>query len=731
MAAQAFSFLLALVLVAQAQEALHETSRIYGPCGDGFPGTTGPCNARQGAINVGAFFPLHEWDYVTKNCSSKVRTASGFERMEAFRWTVNKYMKTMRLDIGYDIRDTCSRDTYARDEALDFINVGRTCLPAFKNRPISLVVGAASSGVSTDLTNLLALFNVPQISYASTSDGLNNSRFSAFFRVVPPDNFQVSAMVSLLQRYSWTYVSVIYTKDEYGETAFNTFNTLTQSDNFTFCIGARRALSLDAAAADYKAALADLKVVDALNWHVNASVVIVFAQARTARLLLVEAAKDADINSRGLTWVASDAWAESLDSVVRPWPTNWGLLSVHPTDGVSADTAEFQRAFGELTRSNYNSHSFYDQYFKALYPGPCNSQCNSRKIKDSLRYSPDPKVPYVIRATYLTLQAIRSVLNTRCSSSTVTNCALAHDEGTGALKSDHTKKAFEAVTHREGAATYLFDAPTHAFLEKSKPIRYAIKNLVNFVNGKPLFEHVGEWDNITGLTISQKLSFNLAGNDKVPVSMCARPCGVGERRRLLQVNFRCCWACERCPNNTFAPNNTVQTCSVCPPTQQSNAENSACAAIKESFLEFDNPLSVLILFFACLGLLTTVWTAVVFINYYNTPLVMASSRELSACLLVGFFIAFTLALAFIAEPSAASCGIRRFGLGFSFSLCFSALLIKTNRISRVFNRQPGSGRPAYITPSWQLIFVGVLVLFQVSDHEACQCNALLPYPISA
>ncbi len=71
-------------------------------------------------------------------------------------------------------------------------------------KPVSGVIGAAFSGVSIMVANILRLFKVPQISYASTSTELSDkSRFEYFSRVVPPDNFQAQAMVEIAKVMGW------------------------------------------------------------------------------------------------------------------------------------------------------------------------------------------------------------------------------------------------------------------------------------------------------------------------------------------------------------------------------------------------------------------------------------------------------------------------------------------------------------------------------------------------
>ena len=105
---------------------------------------------------------------------------------------------------------------------------------------------------------------------------------------------------------------------------------------------------------------------------------------------------------------------------------------------------------------------------------------------------------------------------------------------------------------------------------------------------------------------------------------------------------------------------------------------------------------------------------VVFIIYRNKHLIKASSRELSSVLLCGVMLCYLLPFVYIAKPSPASCAIRRFGVGFCFSLCFSALLVKTSRIHCIFNRKSLTLQaPPLINPQSQLFFTALLVSIQV------------------
>lgn len=77
---------------------------------------------------------------------------------------------------------------------------------------------------SFQVANLLRLFQIPQISYASTSAKLSDkTRYDYFARTVPPDFYQAKAMAEILRYFNWTYVSTVASEGDYGETGIEAF----------------------------------------------------------------------------------------------------------------------------------------------------------------------------------------------------------------------------------------------------------------------------------------------------------------------------------------------------------------------------------------------------------------------------------------------------------------------------------------------------------------------------
>ena len=246
----------------------------------------------DGDVILGGLFPVHEKGDDTP-CSTKIYNR-GLQRLEAMLYAVDLINKDTKLlpniSLGVNILDTCSKDTYALNQSLEFIRVsldamdvsGLECsdkkppMVKFPAKPVRGVVGGSYSSVSQQVANLFRLFKIPQISPASTAKALSDKqRFEYFARTVPPDTFQVQALIDILQLYNWTYVSALYSEGSYGESGYDEFYKLTV--NRSICIALATKVPHDAK---------DEFVDNALRSHkkkTTATVVVLFTRMDDTR----------------------------------------------------------------------------------------------------------------------------------------------------------------------------------------------------------------------------------------------------------------------------------------------------------------------------------------------------------------------------------------------------------------------------------------------------------------
>ena len=196
-----------------------------------------------------------------------------------------------------------------------------------------------------------------------------------------------------------------------------------------------------------------------------------------------------------------------------------------------------------------------------------------------------------------------------------------------------------------------------------------------------------------------------------PESMCSKPCGPIQAQSYMEGD-KCCWTCITCNTYQYLP--TPYRCVECPPGTVPSPDLRHCREIPQVYLRYDSGIALAAMALASLGIIFTVWIILVFVKNNETPVVKASGRELSFVLLAGIFLCYMMTFVIVQKPTDMICGAQKFGIGFCFSMCYSALLTKTNRIARIFRAGKRTvKRPKFISPKSQLVICGALVGIQV------------------
>ncbi len=157
-----------------------------------------------------------------------------------------------------------------------------------------------------------------------------------------------------------------------------------------------------------------------------------------------------------------------------------------------------------------------------------------------------------------------------------------------------------------------------------------------------------------------------------------------------------------------------EECVECPNGSLPSPDLTTCVEIPEEYLSFDSGIGIAAMTLAVLGAVVTLYVMWVFYRYKNTPIVKASGKELSFVLLVGILVCYGMTFVIIAPPNDIVCGAQQLGIGLCFSICYSALFTKTNRIARIFRAGKRTAkRPKCISPHSQLLICFGLVGVQI------------------
>ena len=665
-----------------------------------------------GDIYLGGLFPVHANPGSAARCGRILDL--GVQRLEAMVHAVQLVNNDSELlpgmELGFSIKDTCINSNYALEQSLSYvtsnvqIRTGTSTNDTLSG--VSGVIGAASSSVSIAVASLFRLFNLPQISYASTARFLSDkTRFDYFLRTIPPDLFQAQVMVDIVVNYNWTYVITICSEDTYGEEGIKAFTeelvaTVSRSNN-SFSVAITIKLPVTATKEDYDKAVIQMNS----DWVRNSSVVVLFGQLATAEGVLSAVSRYK--KHRLLTFIVSDAVGDQLPSSYHS--LGHGMISVLPT---YYESKSFNEYFTSL-RPSTNPNPWFKEYWGMLFNCSFGTGDNMEKChpetEESMfisQYKQNSKVPFVIDAVYAFAHALQNLMINVCGEIKLCDRIVGHrDRGVivnGELLLQYIKNVSFVGVSSDIKINFDSSGDVHGW--------YWIKNLQRKPNSSNAFQFltVGNWNGAT-LNLTSDIEW---ATDSVPVSICSADCMSGQFPLRVEGQASACWICEACPRENEV--STGKKCTVCPLGLSPNEDKNNCDVNPLVFLRWVHPFSILILLLTLVGLIATSVTVTVFIINYSHSTVKASSRELSTILLIGIFLCYLLPFFSIGEPIAVTCAIRRFGFGFSFSLCYAALLVKVNRIHRIFNRKRSSGqRPPLISPHSQLLFTGLLVLIQV------------------
>ncbi|XP_060803409.1 metabotropic glutamate receptor 2-like [Amyelois transitella] len=667
----------------------------------------------EGDLVLGGLMMVHERsDSMT---CGPVMPQGGVQALETMLYTldiINERKMIPGVVLGAHILDDCDKDTYGLEMAVDFIkgsisnidDAEYACNATALRKVISGVVGAASSVTSVQVANLLRLFKIPQVSFFSTSPELSNkARFEYFTRTIPSDLHQVRAMVEIVKRLGWSYVSIIYEESSYGIKAFEELEALLARSGI--CIAVKEKLVKDSGVADERA-YDDIVLKLLTKPRARGAIIFGSDQEVAGVMRAVERA-----NATGaFSWVGSDGWsARSLVSDGNERAVE-GTISVQPqANDVEGFTEYFLKLNVKNNRRNPWFVEFWEDHFQCRYPGsprtpynlqyeqPCSG--SERLTLDNTEF--ERQLQFVSDAVFAFAHAIRDMHAAVCGGRPGLCDAMKPASGADLLR--YLRKV--NFTGLSGDAFH-FDN------NGDGPARY---NILHF---KQLTQGVYRWVNV-GQYLDGELRLDIDdiqfkwGERRPPESVCSAECELGQAKQYVEGES-CCWHCFNCTQYEIRSPFVETACMVCPRGTLPDPTRTLCRPIPEAYLRPDSAWAIGAMSFSSVGILITAFVCGVWVRHSSTPVVRASGRELSYVLLAGILMCYLVTFALVFRPTDLLCSIQRFGTGFCFTVVYAALLTKTNRISRIFNASKHSAkRPILISPSSQLAICAALVSIQV------------------
>ena len=596
-------------------------------------------------------------------------------------------------------------DTYAEDDDDD----DGVCLaPGEKEQGTVVgIVGALRSTSSMAVASLSAYYELPQISYASTSDLLSDRRrYPYFLRLVPPDRFQIEAVVALIRFYGWSYVAFLHDDGDYGYGGYELFR---RHIDRRLCVAVGRAIPEDATAAEFDAVAAALAGGgEALR------VIVLFTGPLVIRPLLAALHRAAVADDR-FVWIGGDAVGNVIvrsgsDRFVR------GFFSFHVPS--SLDGAAFDARYRALNPINNARNpwfaDFWRMHFNCSFDSASgdhrSSRCDPRAVLGAKNgYRSLPEVGVVTSIVSMFALALDRLITARCPNVTG-RAVLACLDGPALLATLKT-----TVLHRGDADEIRFNT------DGEVNGRYLIRQVQADGAGGLVAVSVAEWRADTGRihasTEHRVMWYGPGGGDAgesraPPVSVCSEPCSA--HQALVPSDLTCCWICLECRPNEFVPNNAT-SCTACPRlTWPVRTTFDGCRPIAPTYLRLTRPLGVTLATLSLVGLLVACAVGVYYVQHVHEALIKASGRELSYTMLAGIIAGYATAFLLLVYPERSACAAANFLFPISFASIYSALLVRTIVIYRVFkSANTSKAMPTCVNRRGQMLTTSSLVLVQV------------------
>ncbi|KAK6295535.1 hypothetical protein J4Q44_G00347610 [Coregonus suidteri] len=678
----------------------------------------------DGDVIIGALFSVHHQPSAEKVADRKcgdVREQYGIQRVEAMFHTLDRingdHFLLPNISLGCEIRDSCWHSSVALEQSIEFIrdslisirddkDGSKWCIdgtpsnqPPPSKKPIAGVIGPGSSSVAIQVQNLLQLFNIPQIAYSATSIDLSDKTlFKYFLRVVPSDTLQARAMLDIVKRYNWTYVSAVHTEGNYGESGMEAFKELASQEGL--CIAHSDKIYSNAGEKHFDRLLKKLR-----ERLPKARVVVCFCEGMTVRSLLM-AMRRLGVAGGEFLLIGSDGWADR-DEVVEGYEqeAEGGITMKLQSEEVKSFDDYFLKLRLDTNTRNPWFPEFWQYRFQCRLAGHPQEIKKYKKVcsgNESLHenYVQDSKMGFVINAIYAMAHGLHDMHSELCPGQPGLCEAMDPIDGSKLLEY-LLKTTFRGVS---GEDVY-FDE------NGDTPGRYDIMNLQSVGDGSYDYQQVGSWHEGILNIDDWKLWMN---NSDMVRSVCSEPCSRGQIKVIRKGEVSCCWICTTCKDNEIVRDEF--TCQACDLGWWPDDELEGCVPLPLKYLDWSDVESIVAVCLSCVGILVTLWVTLIFMLYRDTPVVKSSSRELCYIILVGVLLGYICPFTLIAYPTVTSCYLQRLLVGLSAAMCYSALVTKTNRIARILagsKKKICTKKPHFMSAWAQVVISFFLISLQL------------------
>ncbi|XP_076028146.1 taste receptor type 1 member 1 [Genypterus blacodes] len=651
----------------------------------------------QGDFSIAGFFPLHYADGAEPGrpalgpCNQGKINRHGFHLMQAMRFAVEEINNGSGgspvlpgVTLGYQMYDICSKPAsiLATLDLLEQQQHQRGGGASEAAHRAVAVIGPDSSSKSFTPAALLGTHYIPQIAYEASNEMLSNKfLYPSFFRTIPSDKNQVTAMLQLLVRFGWTWVALLGSDNAYGLQGMQSLSQ--QAPHYGICIAYQGVIP---ARTDETVQRMRNMVENILTTKVN-TIVVFSSKSKLSGFFPFVVEK----NVTGKVWIGTEDWSvASLISGIR------GVHTIGTVLGVSVKQASLSGL----------------EEFESKDADAAEQEVSNKRSGNACLQSAD--------------------LYTMAGQSTAL-------ESYDIISSFNVYKAVYAVAHALHKALECDSGECHKgaiqpwqVLPWLKQVRFSVRNTSVYFdqNGDPPtgYDIVAwvwrgtDWSlRCVGSFSPDPISLTIDAtqiewhsNGTPPPSVCSPACAVGHRQ-LMKGHHTCCFDCLPCPAATFLNRSALTTCQPCLREQWSPPTSEQCLDRAVLLLAWDDPLTVALLVFLATCVLMTSGSALVLLINLNTPVAKSAGGRTCLLMLAALTVAALSSLCHFGEPSPLSCILKQPLFNFSFTVCLACITVRSFQVVCIFKF--ASKLPAFYDkwtknhgPEFTILLVSIFIL---------------------
>jgi len=396
----------------------------------------------------------HKLDYQLEDhhCGDQV-TNTGFLRMEAFYYIVNKMRNITGIDFSTLFIETCNphfriqsimSKLFKNENMMSLVDTQgkKHELPV---RNIAVYIGDGSADGSMLIQSYLKPHKIIQISQSGTSDWVRHSpQFPMFLKTAPSTQYDAIVIIDILIKNGWDTIGLLYTESAYGEDSKESILRYAQKKGI--CVSYIKNLGLTKSSGVTVARDIKNKLNDDELKHCLPKPFVIIAEHQMLRLILQELSLYTPWKQNGHFFVGGASWGSMQEIINGVEDGVIGSLTVtYVNNYINLDSKginDFQD-YVELQNPKNNAKNYYfikfwQNHFECFLPHQQNPQqkfCDpSLSLKDTnyhfssqpqkvLNFKDDQVVKNILLAGLLFANGYRVAKAKQCFTPTDIECS--------------------------------------------------------------------------------------------------------------------------------------------------------------------------------------------------------------------------------------------------------------------------------------------------------------------